>query len=76
MAVTVKSINENHRWDYDTDGQGSITALWIIGEVNYGSIGNMERKDIWPVLTSNQKQAVQGAFDLSSQWFSNQFEWE
>ena len=72
-TYTATSVGKNHDWDFSVDDAGQITAMNVRSEVNYGSMGLSESKDIWPILNATQKAQLQTAYDLVAQWFNSQF---
>ena len=76
MAITVKSIDKNHDWDFAVDEAGNITELVIVAEINYGSMGSIAQKDIWTSLTDAQKAQMQTIYNKTKEWYAKQFVWE
>ena len=75
MAKTyiAQSIGKNHDWDFSVDDDGNITALTVRAEVNYGSMGMTESRDIWSSLNEGKKQQIRVVYNQVRQWFDNQF---
>jgi len=42
---------------------GTITAIQVTAEVNYGTMGMTEHANIWPQLTSIQRDKAQQFYD-------------
>ena len=62
-TYTATSITRLAGLDFQVNGQGLLTGLWAKAEVNYGTKGQSETVNIWPLLTLAQQVAAQSLYN-------------
>lgn len=74
---TAISVEPNHEWDFQADADGTVTALFIRGNVTYQCAAEErtwnEKRDVWPELSGEQQAQIQARYSASRTWFNDQF---
>lgn len=75
--TAVAVVGGNHDWDFAEDSEGNITALHIVGGIDWLMDGKERRTqeslDVWGLLSEERKIQVQTAYDAAKLAFSNHF---
>ena len=72
-TLTATNIAQIGGFQFSLDATGTVVGLVVTAEVNYGSRGQTERVDIWPLLTAAQKTQAQALYNKVKQLLEEEF---
>ena len=71
--LTATNISQIGGFQFVLNATGTVVSLVVSAEVNYGSRGQIERVDIWPLLTATQKTQAQALYNKVKQLLEEEF---